>query len=390
MEALREFVVPFCQKLLKRPKEGAPVSADEIVRWYLLPPGGRKAGKFWANRIYKTWTLAEGREALRKRLGVTLLDDKELEDRLDTLTEGLLDAPRVNKALARDVSEAFERHRRNEKNSVWGSLKFSEITSGDEARSRIEAAARADGWRGSLAPFWNAHDRIVSAIEEYGKLGEEKLVLEYLGGLVALLVTLGFFGGEGSYHRFGTESPIRTVNDKESVHTEAGKVPVGGIRLVAVRPQSNGCSPKPVLDNNELGFVQLGTEAVDPFSITLTNTDSRDTVHFGRDEKWLAWQSCLPVLCFSRSVSNRHARIIRRDGCWRVQDVGSNGHGSLNGTLVIRAGTGKHVFLKGGQPVDLGDGDLLCLAPHQRADGSHVPPQNGHVRSFLVQIVDGE
>ncbi len=408
MRFFREFAVPFCRQYFQSFAGGPRIGAYELLGWFIPRAGGKAPDRAWANRVYEGHTPARVRddlvEGIWNRLGEPC-DLEALELYVKDEAQAFLDCVDAGRAgrdallknwpagvapksrFEEDARAALEKIRRQDPQpSLWRELKLSFLTDGPDAHEALDRALREDGWQGSTTPFWNALGRIAALVDEYGAEGDLECVVECMEDAFNLCMVASFMGDEGGYELYACSQRRGTMVQRHG--SEAATPTTGGIQLAPVTFPDKGDAPQAVLDRDKIPYEQLDAASPGTSAITCMTDDPYVGIRLGRDETWIREDGYLPVLFDMRAttVSNRHAQIMRNADRWLVQDGDAYGGKSTNGTLVVRADGSGDVFRKGGAPVELRDGDYLCLSPVPE-HGRHVPPSRGPVRCFLVTIV---
>ena len=412
MRFFREFSVRLCRNYFRSPAGGPSIGSFDLLGWFIPREDGSKPNRDWANRLYKGLAPADACNALIERVPSEVrgkrADTELLEELIEANTLAFLrctDASRAGRGtvlrtwpvgvaprsqLERDAAAALKNFRRpGPRRGVWHDLKLSYLTDDPDARAALEAAALADGWQGSTAPLWRALDRVAALADAHGAEGALERVVECMEDAICLCMLASFLKEEGGYHLFAADQRRRTVVAHAAPQAN-GHAITAGIRLEPITFPKGGGAPQPVLGADPLPYVRLDSGSPYALEVASAGSGRLAGIRFGRDDTWVYEEGWLPVLFDEEClmVSNRQAQVMRDGDRWLVQDGGPLGGGSTNGTLVIRAEANETVYLKGGLPEELFDGDCICLSPIPR-DGRRVPPCDGTVRCFRASIVRG-
>lgn len=412
MRFFREFSVRLCRNYFRSPAGGPSIGSFDLLGWFIPREDGSEPNRDWANRLYKGLAPADACNALLERVPPEVrgkrTDTELLEELIEANTLAFLrctDASRAGRGtvlrtrpvgvaprsqLERDAAAALEKSRRpGPCRGVWHDLKLAYLTDDPDARSALESAALSDGWQSSTAPFWRALDRVAALADAHGAEGELERVVECMEDAICLCMLASFLKEEGGYHLFAADQRRRTVVAHAAPQASEPTV-TEGIRLEPIMFPKEGGAPQPVLGADPLPYVRLDSGSPYALEVASTGSGRLAGIRFGRDDTWAYEEGWLPVLFDEEClmVSNRQAQVMRDGDRWLVQDGGPLGGGSTNGTLVIRAEANETVYLKGGLPEELFDGDCICLSPIPR-DGRRVPPCDGTVRCFRASIVRG-
>ena len=86
----------------------------------------------------------------------------------------------------------------------------------------------------------------------------------------------------------------------------------------------------------------------------------------GRDDHvWCAADGHIPVVTSADYVSRHQCEIFYENGQWFITDVGPDGAGSKNGTLVTSADPNTPPKILSGETCPLKHGDLICINPNK-------------------------
>lgn len=89
------------------------------------------------------------------------------------------------------------------------------------------------------------------------------------------------------------------------------------------------------------------------------------------DYAWCSSGGRVPVVTSAEYVSRHQCEIFYKDGQWFIADVGPDGAGSTNGTLITPANPHAPSAILNGETHPLKHGDLICINPYRLQSGNY-------------------